>query len=62
MFQIESTVKASMLDLKKIVESAPFFALPNWSFENGSEFATPKENRNRISATIVVEEHYLVFC
>ena len=47
--KIESTVKASMLNLKK---------LDFWPKRSG--YATPKENINRISA-IVDEEHFLVF-
>ena len=60
MYQIESIVKASMLDLKLLffrakleLETAQHLKI------KGSRCATPKENTNKISA--VDEEYFLVF-
>ena len=74
-FQIESTVKASMMVLKNSFSGLKvffFFRSAKLEFvyllrtaqqsKKGSlGCATPKENINRIS-TIVDEEHFLVLC
>ena len=76
MCQIASTVKASRLDLKNsfsglkvllfrfaihIVVCLPLLKTAKQSKKGSSGCATPKENKNIISA-IVDKEHFLVFC